>query len=226
MHHCNKGKLIKTSIIVLMMLSLSACTPQTYITRPDPVIGITIYTTDAEKIKGTWVYIIDDSVASASRQIKASSHACSLHTYPVNAGDALVTSIGYSMERLFQTAIPRKEMPPENVIEKEGLTGSLIIKLDEFYPRFNCSVGQFEGYCTASTDLSFTAILVDFASMKRKYIHVTSQRTADGGSGEMCAGVSNIISESVKRATKDCLERLSEKISINLILTQRSQIDS
>lgn len=205
-------------IMILAGISMLGCTPQTYITRPDPVIGFNIYTADGEQIAGTWVYIVDDSVATAARQIKASSHACSLHTYPVNAGDSLVTSIGHAMERLFQTALPRKELPSEDIIRTEGLAGSLIIKLDEFYPKFNCSVGQFEGYCTASTDLSFTVTLIDHANMTRRNIHVTSQRTADGGSGEMCSGVSTIISESVKKATKDALERISEKVSISLLL--------
>jgi hypothetical protein len=223
--YCNREekegfmKLIFVSV-ALGMIVLTGCAPQTYVTRPDPVSGINIYTSDGAKIQGTWVYVIDDSVTSASRQIKASSHACSLHVYPVNAGESLATSVGNAMKQIFQNAAPRNTLPTINAASIEGLDGAVVVKLDEFYPKFNCSIGQFEGYCTASTDLSLTVTLITYPVGTRKYVHASAQRSADGGSGEMCAGVSNIISESVKKTTKDVLERVGEKISLINMLPQ------
>lgn len=207
--------LTRLLVIFFTLSFLSGCyQAQTYLTRPDPVVGINIYTADGAKIKGTWVYIIDDSVSSASRQIKASSIPCSLHTYPVNAGESVASSLSNAMKELFQNALPRKALPSIEAAKAENLSGAVIVKLDEFNPRFSCTIGQFEGHCTASTDLALTATLVKYPSGERNYVHASSQRSADGSSGKMCAGVSDVISESVKKATKDALERMGEKISI------------
>jgi hypothetical protein len=172
-----------------------------------------IYTTDGGKIGGRWAYIIDDSVSAASRQIKASSHGCSLHIYPVYAGDSMATSVRHAMEQLFETALLRTSPPSGIEAKNEDLSGVITIKLDEFYPKFNCSAGQHEGYCTATTDISMTAGILDYATGNRKYVNASSQRSADGGSGQMCAGASDVIAESVKKSTKDVLERLGEKLS-------------
>lgn len=209
------------TVFFVIGIFLSGCAPQIYLSRPDPVMGINIYTVDGSRIVGNWIYVIDDSVVTASRQIKTSSHACSLHTYQISAGDSLSASISHAMEKIFINAVPRKALPSEQSAQSEGLTGALIIKLDEFYPRINCSMGQFEGYCTASTDLSFSISLIDYTDMTTNSLHASAQRTAEGGSGEWCDGVSNIISESVKRSTKDVLERISEKISVALILNEK-----
>lgn len=207
--------MVSRIVALLMIATISGCyQAQTYMTRPDPVTGINVYTSDGGKIPGTWVYVIDDSVTSASRQIKASSHACSLHTYPVNAGDSLSSSVSNAMEQIFENTLPRKALPTSSSAVEEGLSGAAIIKLDEFYPKFNCSIGQIEGYCTANTDLSLTVTLVHYPEGKRKYVHASSQRSADGSSGQMCAAVSNVIAASVKKTTKDVLERIGEKISL------------
>ncbi|MCG8053860.1 MAG: hypothetical protein JAZ15_21950 [Candidatus Thiodiazotropha endolucinida] len=206
--------MIRTITLIITAMLVIGCTQQTYLTRPDPVTGINVYTTDGDKIQGTWAYIIDDSIKTASRTIKASSHACSLHLYPVNAGESLSSSASNALNIIFENTLARNSIPSINTAIKENITGAVIIKLDEFYPKFNCSIGQVEGYCNANTDISITVTLIDYPSGKRKYIHTNSQRSADGGSGQMCAGVSNVISESVKKASKDVLERMGEKISI------------
>jgi len=201
-------------IIVIVTVFLSGCyQAQIYQTRPDAVVGINIYTVDGGKIPGNWAYIVDDSVKTASRQIKASSHVCSLHTYPVDGTEALSVSIGHTMNNLFENAFPRSSTPSEVMVIKDKLSGTVIVKLDEFYPKFNCSVGPVEGYCSATTDISLTALVIDYQKKKQRYAHANAQRTSDGGGGQMCGGASTVISESVKRATKDVLERLAEKIS-------------
>jgi len=207
---------VKFKFITLLLgaIALMGCIPQGYTTRPDPVTGINLYTSDGGKIPGTWVYIIDDSVTSALRQIKASSNTCSLFTYSVTAGDSLASSVSNAMEQIFENTLPRKSLPTNKTAAQEGLTGTVIIKLDEFYPKFTCSTGQVEGHCSANTDLSMTVTLIKYPDGKRRYVHASSQRSTDGGSGRMCAGASNVIAESVKKATKDVLERLGEKISL------------
>lgn len=204
---------ILLTVIVAVLVS-SCYQAQIYQTRPDSIAGINIYTVDGNKIPGNWTYIVDDTVMTASRQVKASSHACSLHTYPVDASEAISASIGRAMNNLFENSFPRSSTPSEEMVSNDKLSGTVIIKLDEFNPKFNCTVGPVEGYCTATTDISLTALVIEYPKQKQRYAHANAQRSSDGGAGNMCAGASSVISDSVKRATKDVLEKLAEKIAI------------
>jgi hypothetical protein len=208
-------KLRNVALAILVSLLCGGCA-QTYVVRPDPVASINVYTPDRNKIPGKWIYVLDDSVGAARREIKASSRACSLHMYQVEGGDAFSSYVRNAMESLFETTTQGTAIPSADNARTESLRGALVFRVDEFLPRFNCSVGPAEGYCTATTDLAIQATLVDFKTSQRRSINSSSQRTSDGGSGRLCDSVVNVLSESVRKAIRDALERFGERAAAGI----------
>jgi len=200
-------------LYALIFLTLFGCS-KTYITKPEPVVGFNIYTTDGNKIDGNWAYIIDDSVNIAHKAIRASSHACSAHTYPIEAVNMFSVSIDNAISRLFKNYHKVSSVPNPAEIKKLDLRGTVIINIDEFNPKFSCTTSPGEFYCTASTDVSITARLINYKNGGNRFIHATAQRSADGGDGGSCQNVSLILTESIKKTIKEVLERITEKLSI------------
>ena len=202
------------SLLAISYVLTGCFQAQYYVTRPDPIEEIDIQMLSGDKIPGTWLYVIDDSVATASRQIKASSHACSLHIYPVDAGDSILSSVSNVMGQIFENTLLRETLPKPGVVVDDGLSGTIYVGLDNFDPKFYCFIAQKEGYCNAKTDLSLSVIVVTYPDGKKKSIHASSQKISVGNSGEMCVGASDVIAKSVRDTIKAVLEIISKELTL------------
>src|SRR5687768_14024000 len=79
-----------------------------------PAINIAatnVYSTYDTKVPGTFALVLDDSVTNVSRQVKASGHVCSAHTYPIAIGDSIGVSVRKLMESQFDEVVVRTTMP-------------------------------------------------------------------------------------------------------------------
>jgi hypothetical protein len=195
--------------ITIAVAIMSGCAYQV------PAINVSapnVYTTYENRIPGSYVLLIDDSVTSVSRQMKASGHVCSAHTYPIFLGDSAGTSVKKLMESLFDNMTVVSSMPTTDEMKRNKVKGALVVKLDTFEPRFSCQMGLFSGTCTASADVAFGLIangpagrLVAFSS--------SGSKTADGGAGGACEGASVVLGDAISKSMKDALERMGERIA-------------
>jgi hypothetical protein len=188
---------------------LSGCA---YSVKPISMPAVNIYSSYDDKIPGTWIIIIDDSAKNVLREIRASSHVCSAHTYPIYFGDAITTSINRTMHSVFENTIERTNMPTFEELQQIGAKGIVLVKMDTFEPRLRCSMGFWSGTCTASSDIGF-GIIVRRQHEKLFAASVGGSKTIDGDSGNACEGAVSILSESISKSVREALERMAERLS-------------
>lgn len=199
---------IRVSAAALITIALaSGCT---YAVKPMSAPAVNVYTSYDDKIPGRWAVVVDDSV-NVRRELKASTHVCSAHTYPFEAGETLRTSIHRTMEQVFETAEPRPTPPSSSDLEAEGLMGYTIVRLNDLIPRISCQMGFWSGTCTGSADLSL-AVEVIGRTGKLLGSSVGSTKSADGDAGGACGGAAEQFSEAYRLALKETLERMAERI--------------
>jgi hypothetical protein len=85
-------------------------------------------------------------------------------------------------------------------------------RLGRFSPRLSCSPGFFEGYCTASADMSL-GVTVTGPNGKLFSSSVGSSRSADGGSGSACDGGAKVLTQAIELTMRDTMERMAERLS-------------
>jgi hypothetical protein len=150
---------------------------------------------------------------NVNRQIKPVTFICQAHNYPIVIGDSLVVSFKQTLALIFESpVVEQTTMPSNDSMTKLGLTGVIFVKLDDFSPRVACVRGFWTGTCSGSTDVSFGVNIRGVAGPLFSSA-ASGSKTADGDAGVYCGGASEVIGESITKATRDALERLAERIS-------------
>lgn len=199
----------RTVAAAVAVVLFSGCA---YTVPPVSVRAPNVYSSYDAKIAGSYALVLDDSVRSVSRQVRASSHVCSAHNYPVDMGNAVASSIKGTLESIFESVVERTVPPSREVMITERLAGVVRVKLDDFSPRLQCSQGFWTGTCTSSTEVAFG---VDVRGPEGTVLAASASgsKTADGDSGGACEGAATVLSDSIGKSMKDALERLGERIA-------------
>lgn len=192
---------MKYIMTIAVCTALAGCfTPQTYkFTAQSAAVNV------PERIRGEWTYVIDDSIRDAKRfSFKPSGHVCSLHTYSLDASDALETTIRKAMLEFAESSSERKGTSGSSATE-------VVWKLDSFQPRFSCAVGQIEGSCTGTVEVALSVTVVKGGS--RRTFSVSSERSGDAGSGKLCNNALAAPADAARKAIKDVVERALERMT-------------
>jgi len=187
----------------------------TYSNTADPVAALNFSTPTGDKLKGSWVLVLDDSFNTARRDsLKPSSNVCGAHDFAFDASSALYASTKKMAGELFEQVADAKEPPDAAIAARDKLAGALVVKLDDFTPRFTCATGFSALTCNASTEISLSVTLLRFdRSTVRRSFSVNSQRTTDGPGGNLCSNALALVNEATRRAQKDALEHVAERVS-------------
>lgn len=204
-----ENKMLRIGALLAIAIIGSGCAYQVPAVR---VSAPNIYSTYDNKISGNYALVLDDSVTNISREIKASSHVCSAHTYPLNLGDSAGTAVKNVMTSLFENMSVRTSMPSMDEMRRSGLNGVFVVKLDTLDPRLNCQMGFFSGTCSASADVAF-GVTGTGPSGRLLGFSVSGSKVADGSAGGACEGASMVLGDAISRSMKDALERMGERIS-------------
>lgn len=73
-------------------------------------------------------------------------------------------------------------------------------------------MGFWSGSCTAHTDLSFGVEVRNPKGMLYA-TSVEADKTASGDAGQACGGAANILARSIKKATRDAMNRMAERLA-------------
>jgi hypothetical protein len=197
------------TITLAFAITLGGCT---YKVMPTSTKPMNIYSHHDEKVHGRFGLLIDHSVREVHRSIKPSSHACSGHSYPLEMGDSLATSVRHTSEMLFDEVVEMHTAPTGEAMRADNIRGYALVKLDEFKPRVNCAAGFWSMTCTAHADVAF-GITVRGLDGILFSTAVGGTKSADGDAGGACEAVAGLVANAIELATRDALERMAERIS-------------
>jgi hypothetical protein len=171
------------------------------------------YSAYDDKIPGNYALVIDESMRNIERQIKPVTLVCQAHSYPIVIGDSLTVSVKQTLASIFESPIVEQTTVPSNdSMKKLGMTGVILVKLDDFSPRVVCVQGFWSGTCSGSTDVSFGVNIRGVVGPLFSSA-ASGSKTADGDAGAYCGGAAIVIGDSITKATRDALERLAERLS-------------
>jgi uncharacterized lipoprotein YmbA len=188
----------KLAITTVFALILAGCAT-TYTKQTDSIGGVNV----PDKMVGSWTYSIDDSIKDARRtNFKPGGQVCSAHIYNLDASVALESALRKGMQEFFENGSELKS--------PAGKMHHVAFRLESFQPRFSCTIGATEGYCNGTAEITMAVTVIKESG--RRSFTVTSERSADGSAGSMCSTALNAPSEAVRKASKDVVERVMERL--------------
>lgn len=196
-------------IIFGVVVLFSGCA---YNVQPQVSAATNIYSSYSEKIPGRYVVVIDSSMNDIHRDIKASSYVCSGPTYPIDMGNVLAASIMGTLDQVFHETIEQSDMPTAEMLKRLDSVGTVFVRLDDFSPRLTCTQGFWSGNCTADTDITFGVQVRDPNGMIYA-TSVDSEKSSSGDAGQACNGGATVLERSIKKATRDAMNRMAERLS-------------
>jgi hypothetical protein len=211
----------KFAAAILAALSLAGCA---YKVEPQAQPAVNIYTTYEDKLPGNYVFVADDSLKNVKREVKPSSYVCSAMSYPTDIGPSLVASLNSTLQKVADNVQVAETGVSVEKISADSQQRVVFVRLDSFSPRLSCSPGFFEGYCTASADMSL-GVTVTGPGGRLFSSSVGSSRTADGGSGSACDGGAKVLSQAIELTMRDTMERMAERLSASTKLRDQPQLD-
>ncbi len=196
--------------MLVTALALAGCA---YNVTPTTAPAVNIYSSYERKIPGKWAVVLDESVRTIHRDVKPATYICSAHSYPIDVGGALSSSLRRTFEQVADDTFTRDSISSPQAMKAEGVTGSIFVELDEFQPRLSCQQGFWGGTCTSTVDISLGTTIRNSYGQILLSTSAGSTRSADGSAGPGCGDAGNAMAEATSRAMKDSLERLAERMA-------------
>jgi hypothetical protein len=203
-------KMLKILVVSCIFIFLFGCA---YSVPSTIAPAVNIYSSYEDKIQGTVVLVIDDSVNNISQEVKPSSYVCGAHKYPVRLDSALAISIKQTTDALFENVIEQNNLPSKEHMQKLNSQGVIFIKLNRFFPKISFSMGFWSGHANASCDIVLDVVVKDMNNRNLVTTSVGGSRSADGDSGINCGNGANVLSDAIAISIRDTMERYAERIS-------------
>jgi hypothetical protein len=203
-------KSIRSLLLLIVFVSVYGCA-YSVPTTVSPAVNI--YSSYEEKIPGTVVLVMDDSIKNVSQEIKASSYVCSAHTFPIRLDSALSQSIRQTTEAMFENVIEQNNLPTKDQLAQLNGKGVIYVKLNRFSPRISFSMGFWSSHANSNCDVVLDITVKDNQNKNLLVTSVSGSRTADGDGGGNCSNGANVLSDAISQSIRDAMERYAERLS-------------
>lgn len=162
-----------------------------------------IYSIHDSKIPGNFTVQIAGIDNCCRKEVRPSGYICSAHNYPLDAGEALRSSIQSTLSQVF-----------ENITSNEGQGNVITVSVNRFDAtvRFAPGFWSHQAYSTAEIGLDIKAIRNGKAVLSTS---VFAERSRDGDGGAYCGDGSQVIAEAIAASTREVMERMAERLSNN-----------
>ncbi|MFO1055852.1 MAG: hypothetical protein U1E53_02675 [Dongiaceae bacterium] len=147
----------------------------------------------------TSVYI-DPELASLSRKVEVSTHACGAWSFPMNVGPALVETLRRTNEVALKHQVPGGTATQP----AEGAAYHIVITLEDFEARVVANPQFFTGLLDANAELSLRVRVLD-----AKGVEVLKALPSGEGSAEVSGDCSD-GAPSLSKATGKAMKRTAE----------------
>lgn len=159
-----------------------------------------------KKINDNVSYFIDDDVSTLNKKIKASTYMCSAHNFPLDAGDALKSSIVKVLDGTFTGTVHSSS----KVFSKGDGKFKFIFSLESFDPKLRFSQGFWQATISSTTEVSLKVIIVDADGKEITRTTIFGEGSAD--SEGQCGDGAQVLADSTNKAIKRMLENFVHKI--------------
>ncbi len=203
-------KVRKVLLLLVVLVSVYGCA-YSVPTKVSPAVNI--YSSYENKVPGTVVLVMDDSIKNVSQEIKASSYVCSAHKFPVRLDSALGQSIRQTTEAIFETVIEQNTLPTKDQLSQLNGKAVIFVRLNRFSPRISFSMGFWSASANANCDIVLDVTVKDSNNKNLLVTSVSGSRSADGDGGVNCSNGANVLADAISQSLRDALERYAERLS-------------
>ena len=202
---------------------LGACV---YDVQPTAAPPINISSSYCDRIPGKWAVVVDDGVKGLRRDVK-SSIRCSAHTYSIDAGPALTTSIRQTLENVFEETVAKEALPSQEVLASERLAGSVWVRLNQYQPRLACprAASWSGGVCDSTVDLSLGIIVKGSDGQDLVATSFGSTQSAVSEPSNFCGKAGSAVAGATGRAITAALSRLTDTWRIQWRFADRAEVE-
>lgn len=175
--------------------------------------AVNIYTAYEDKIPGTVVLVLDDSINNITMEVVPSSHTCSAHKFILNLESSLALSVHKTTESIFENVVTGKNISPKESAEKSDFDGIIIVKLNRLYPTISFSQTFWSSHAVATCDIVLDVVVKDKQGKNIISTTLGGSRSAQGEGGGFCEKGANVLSNAVSLCIRDAMERYAERLS-------------
>ncbi len=162
-----------------------------------------------DKIQGSVVLVMDESLKNIDRKVKPLSSACSGHKYLLRMESSLTDSIKETTEVIFNRIIEQNTLPTKDQLEEMNCQGSIYVKLSTLFP----TIRVYDGTALATCDIILDVMIKDSKDNDLLVTTVRGERFAEGGAGGYCGEGAKVLSEAVFLSVREAMEGYAARIS-------------
>lgn len=159
-----------------------------------------------KQIDCTASYFIESEIRDLAKDIKPSSYVCRVHTFPLEVGTALKSSIVKVLEGTFANVTTASSKTPS---ESDGRY-KFIFSLDTFHPTLRFSQGFWQANIFANTEIVMKVMVTDANGKEVVRTTISGEGSAD--TGGLCGDGAQVLADATQKAIKRTLENLVYKI--------------
>jgi hypothetical protein len=195
---------------IMMMISLCILLYGCSYTVPSTLSpAANFFSSHEDKIQGSVVLVIDETLKNIDRKVKPLSSACSAHRYPLNMGSSLADSVKKTTDLIFQQVIEQYTLPTKEELKRMSCQGTVYVRLNIFYPTLRICDGTALATCNIVLDVT----VKDASQHDLIVTTVAGARFAEGDSKGSCKGGATVLSEAVSLSMREAMESYAERVS-------------
>ncbi len=175
------------------------------------------------RIRGNWLLIIQ--AGPLDQSVQPNSVVCATYTYPLRLSEAFAASVSQSIVGLFEQ-IESGTLPiPDDELKKRGLTGMIIVRGQELYPRLDVQYGLFRANMKSQVAIVVT-VFVDGQRGQILNVEIRGEGTAAEvprpciacehlafPENLLCGGATRLIAEAGAAALNDTVGRITNALA-------------
>ena len=169
----------------------------------------TIQPSYKDKIQGSVVLVMDESLKNIDRKIKPKSSACSGHKYVLKMESSLTDAIKEATGAIFSRVIEQNAFPTKEQLEEMNCQGSIYVKLSTLFP----TIWVSDGTAVATCDLALDVVIKDSKDNGLLVTTFRGAKFAEGGAGGYCGGGAEVLSNAVFLSVREAVEWYAERVS-------------
>ena len=159
-----------------------------------------------KRVRGEASLYIDSELADLNKDIRPVSYICSAHTFPLNVGDGLKSSILKVLNGTFDSVNLSATKNPSNV---DGLY-KFIFTYDSFQPSLRFSPGFWQANIFAKAEIVIKVKVIDRKGEEIVRTTISGEGSADAGG--QCRDGAELLAEATQKALKRTLENFVYKV--------------
>lgn len=200
-------------LIIALTLVCATATGCTYKAPVDSIKSVNVYSAYEEKVPGNFAIIVETDESLFNKTVSPSSYQCGAHDFDLEFASSFVASVKEANAGIFESVASRTTIPTVAEMEKDSLSGYVLIQGKFFEPRITFIPGFFSARSNATVNIGFDYSVRDKHNKLIVTGTVSGERSYEGEAGAFCSSGTDTLMQATQKAMRDVLERYGERIS-------------